>query len=428
MIYPPATARIAKQVSARGGSMMTHACMKKSSILGVFTVFLLIFYLPGAVFAQYSVGTSDVTFVDPARGNRSIPSDLYYPALSAGAGAPVADPPPEGFAAVAFGHGYQIGAGNYAWIAALLAAEGCVVAVPRTGGELFPDHSAFGLDLAFAARAVRDAGADPGSIFFGRMGPRTLVMGHSMGGGCSLLAAAGDTSITAVANFAAAETDPSAVAVCPLIERPALLFAGTNDCVTPPATHQIPMYEALTAWRTLVTIDGASHCQFNSYSFLCDLGESCSAGITRQEQQDLVWLLLRPWVLAVLFLDGDAAAQYQELLAAGEGFTVMQSEVPVDAGPVTPVAVPRLEIFPNPFNAAVTICIETHSAGMARLAVYDVRGRLVSALMERRLMAATHRFQWDGRDTAGQPLPSGVYLVRGTGEGWHAESKLVLLR
>ena len=41
-------------------------------------------------FAQYAVGTSNVTFVDPARGNRSIPVDLYYPAQSAGAGQPVA--------------------------------------------------------------------------------------------------------------------------------------------------------------------------------------------------------------------------------------------------------------------------------------------------------------------------------------------------
>ena len=54
------------------------------------------------------------------------------------------------------------------------------------------------------------------------------------------------------------------------------MFCGTNDCVTPPADHQIPMYDALAGgWRTRVTITGASHCQFNSYSFLCALGEPC---------------------------------------------------------------------------------------------------------------------------------------------------------
>ena len=143
--------------------------------------------VPPLAQAQYAVGTTSVTYVDPARGNRDIPCDLYYPALAGGPEQPVADPPTAGFAAVAFGHGFQLPANVYGWIAGELAAQGCVVALPRTGSELFPDHEDFGLDLAFVAAAVRDADTEPASPFFGRMGPRTLVMGHSMGGGCSFL-------------------------------------------------------------------------------------------------------------------------------------------------------------------------------------------------------------------------------------------------
>jgi len=402
-------------------TIATSACLAVAALIAAGS-------LASDAFAEYPVGTSNVTFVDSARGNRSIPVDLYYPAQSAGAGQPVADPPLEGFPAVAFGHGFQIAAANYAWIAARLAGEGCVVAVPRTAGELFPDHEAFGLDLAFAARSLRDAGADPASPFFGRMGPRTLVMGHSMGGGCSMLAAGGDTSITAVANFAAAETNPSAVTACGLIDRPALVFAGGNDCVTPPADHQIPMYEALTGWRTLVTIDGASHCQFNSYSFLCDFGESCSAGISREAQQDLVWLLLKPWMRAILFLDSTALRDFFTLLEAGAGFTYEQDGVPTGAEARVPPVACRLSAFPNPFNASIMLRAEIAAGGPARLVIFDAGGRRVRVIVERSLAAGPHTFHWDGRTDARGDAPSGIYFARLSGSGGTTVAKLVLVR
>jgi len=383
----------------------------------------------GTALAQYPVGTADVTYTDPARGNRSVPVDLYYPATAAGAGQPVAQPPAgSGFAAVAFGHGFQMPAGAYAWVAGRLASLGCVVAVPRTGGELFPTHAQFGLDLAFAARTLRDAGALPASPFFGRMGPRSLVMGHSMGGGCALLAAAGDPSLTAVAAFAAAETNPSAIAACATIDRPSLLFAGTNDCVTPPAGHQIPMYGALAGWRALATIDGASHCQFNAYNFLCDLGESCSAGITRQEQQDTVWLLLEPWVRWVLLQEEGAGAWYQSVAAAREGFAYEQDGAVAAVEGASPRAGRRLRAAPNPFNPAVVVTLEMDAAGPAELAIFDARGRRVRVLADGALEAGSHEWRWDGRDEAGRAVPGGCYLARVQGEGGDAVRKLVLLR
>ncbi|MBK8164840.1 MAG: dienelactone hydrolase family protein [bacterium] len=383
----------------------------------------------GLAHAQYPVGTADVTYTDGARGNRAVPVDLYYPATAAGAGQPVAEAPAGGgFATVAFGHGFQMPAGAYAWVAGRLAEFGCVVAVPRTGGELFPSHAQFGLDLAFAARTLRDAGALPASPFFGRMGPRALVMGHSMGGGCALLAAAGDPTLTAVAAFAAAETNPSAVVAAATIDRPALLFAGTNDCVTPPAGHQIPMYGALAGWRALATIDGASHCQFNAYNFLCDLGESCSAGITRQEQQDTVWRLLEPWVRWVLLQEAGAGAWYQSVAAAHDGFSYEQVGAVAAAGGAAPRTGWRLHAAPNPFNPAVVVTLELDAAGPAELAIFDARGRRVRVLADGPLEAGSHAWRWDGRDEAGRAVPGGCYLARVQGAGGGATGKLVLLR
>lgn len=393
-----------------------------------FPCVLLLVALPLSAFAQFPVGTDDLTLLDPARDDRPVPIDLYYPAVADGSGQPPADPPSSGFAAVAVGHGYQMSAGVYGWLGERLAAAGFVVAVPRTGGELFPDHEEFGLDLAFVARALRDAGQDAASPLFGRMNDAAVVMGHSMGGGASLLALASDPGLTAVATFAAAETDPSAIGACATIDRPSLFFAGTNDCVTPPADHQIPMYEALAGgWRTLATLDGASHCQFAEYSFICSLGEFCSADISRAAQHDLTWLLLEPWLRAVALDDASQVAVFQDRLAGTPGVDAEQAGLPT-AAPTPDVGAPGLVAAPNPFNPQTSLHLELPVATMVELRIHDARGRLVRAFAPASLPAGVHAWPWDGRDDAGRDVAAGVYLVTLTTSAGTAATRVALVR
>ncbi|HHS50653.1 MAG TPA: T9SS type A sorting domain-containing protein, partial [candidate division Zixibacteria bacterium] len=70
-----------------------------------------------------------------------------------------------------------------------------------------------------------------------------------------------------------------------------------------------------------------------------------------------------------------------------------------------------LSISPNPFNAAVTIAIETgvaRHASPACVEIFDISGRLVRSF---RAIKPRGDIIWDGRDTSGAELPSGVYLI-----------------
>ncbi len=379
--------------------------------------------------AQYAVGTVDMTFVDPDRNNRPIAADVYYPAVSAGPGQTPATPPAGGFPAVVFGHGYLMPASVYAWVGQRLAAVGCITALPRTGGELFPSHAEFALDLAFVGRALRTLSDNPDSPFYGRLNDLAATMGHSMGGGCSLLAAAGDPIVSAVANFAAAETNPSAVAACGQLAIPALLFAGTNDCVTPPPDHQLPMFEALNAgWRTLITLTGASHCQFAASNFACSLGEFCTADITRQQQQNLVWLLLEPWVRAVLLGEAGAAAEFQTRLETTPGSSYLQAGGPTSAPSPLGSRDFGLTAAPNPFNPATVLTIRLDRADLPRVVLFDLAGRRVRELCHERRPAGPSLVHWDGRDDGGREVPAGVYLARLEVDGHAVTTQLALVR
>jgi len=87
-----------------------------------------------------------------------------------------------------------------------------------------------------------------------------------------------------------------------------------------------------------------------------------------------------------------------------------------------------LPSYPNPFNPSTTIRYEIANTQEVRLAVYDVQGRLVRSLVDGVETAGVHEVKWAGRDDRGQPVSSGIYFVRLSGEGRVATGKIVLAK
>jgi hypothetical protein len=83
---------------------------------------------------------------------------------------------------------------------------------------------------------------------------------------------------------------------------------------------------------------------------------------------------------------------------------------------------------PNPFASYTAIHFEMARDGAVDLAIYDVGGRLVKQLAHGSLSRGTHVLAWDGRDTEGRPVASGVYLYRLRGEGGEQVERMLLFR
>ena len=58
----------------------------------------------------FLVGYRQITFTDPSRSNRSIPTDVYYPATSSGTNAPIAS---GAFPVLVLGHGFVMDVSAY---------------------------------------------------------------------------------------------------------------------------------------------------------------------------------------------------------------------------------------------------------------------------------------------------------------------------
>lgn len=271
----------------------------KQLLFSVFSFFLVIIG-----YAQpYEVGTADYTFFDSER-NRNIPALIYYPSNVAGSNTPVASSQ-FGFPVVSFGHGFVIEPSAYSWLGEVLAAEGYILVLPATEGQLLPapDHLNFGRDIRFCAEEIVRLGELSGNPLSGKVLPRYAMMGHSMGGGATYLGASESAEVATTITFAAADTDPSSIAAASNVGVPSLVIAAEEDCVTPVSSNQTPMFENIpSAEKCIVTIENASHCNFTDGSAsLCYLGEAfpclfSGPFIPREEQHGRVLEVLLPWL------------------------------------------------------------------------------------------------------------------------------------
>jgi dienelactone hydrolase len=262
-------------------------------------LFLLLVLLSGysASAQNFAIGSTTITFNDPSRSNRAIETDIYYPATTAGSNTTVANGQ---FPVIVFGHGFVMTVAAYQNIWSSLVPQGYIVALPKTESGFAPNHTNFGRDLAYVVSALQQSGTTSGNIFNGKIAATSAVMGHSMGGGAAMLSVQYNASITVVAGLAPAETNPSASAAAQQINRPALIFAGGNDCVTPASQHSRLIYDNLTSsCKWYLSLNGGSHCQFANQNFNCSFGEAtCSPSptISRTVQQALVNEYLIPWL------------------------------------------------------------------------------------------------------------------------------------
>jgi hypothetical protein len=87
-----------------------------------------------------------------------------------------------------------------------------------------------------------------------------------------------------------------------------------------------------------------------------------------------------------------------------------------------------ISAFPNPFNPETTVRYTVPSRGPVELAVYDLRGEHVVTLIDREHEAGAFTASWNGRDSGGRAVGSGVYFAKLESQKTVRTYKLVLLK
>jgi hypothetical protein len=198
-------------------------------------------------------------------------------------------------------------------------------------------------------------------------------MGHSMGGGATILAGDGNTSVETIIGLAPAETTPSAIAASSNVTVPAIIFSGSQDGVTPPNDNHLPIYNGLaSSCKSFVSIIGGGHCYFANSNFNCDFGESTTSTgitITRTEQQTITYSVLDPWFDYIL--KGNATAYSSYLTALNAMPVDIVSQTTCQALVLDEMEL-DFQFYPNPVSEKLVIENPTNHELLVE--VYNLQG------------------------------------------------------
>ena len=329
----------------------------------------------GLAAQNFPIGQRTMNFTDPARSNRPVPAEVYYPGLTAGINTPLAEGK---FPVISFGHGFLMAYDYYLYLKDSLVPLGYILAFAKTETGILPSHLELGKDLAFLVNQMKLEGTTPSSAYFNHIDSTSAVMGHSMGGGASFLGCENNPVPDAMITFAAAETSPSAIAAASHITIPSLVFSADLDCVTPPATNQVPMYDSLASdCKVFINIKGGGHCYFADYNFICSVGEvGCpSFTITRDQQHKAVVDFLVPYLDYYLKKRSLGWTIFNDSLHNSPRITYMES---CSATGVADLG--RLDQFvisPNPVHDRLMVTSGSGQERVARIVLRSLTGSIV---------------------------------------------------
>ncbi|HTX99177.1 MAG TPA: FlgD immunoglobulin-like domain containing protein [Bacteroidota bacterium] len=109
--------------------------------------------------------------------------------------------------------------------------------------------------------------------------------------------------------------------------------------------------------------------------------------------------------------------KYSRNLGTGTGIELVQVEFAkttsvANQGSRTPDLFELSQNYPNPFNPSTTISYTMTERSSVDVTIYDIQGRIVKSLVSGLQSPGTQRVVWNGTDSRGNPLSSGVYIYR----------------
>jgi len=102
--------------------------------------------------------------------------------------------------------------------------------------------------------------------------------------------------------------------------------------------------------------------------------------------------------------------------------------VAINEGSELPTSISLGSNYPNPFNPSTTVPFSIDISADVTLRIYDIKGSLVATLINRHLSAGNYAVDWDGINTNGVLMSSGVYHAVLSTEIQNSSIKLHLLK
>ena len=83
-----------------------------------------------------------------------------------------------------------------------------------------------------------------------------------------------------------------------------------------------------------------------------------------------------------------------------------------DEDPAVPTEITLHQNYPNPFNMKTDIVYELPTESSVQLVIYNIQGHLIRTLVDGHQQSGKKTVSWDGKDSNGNEVSSGMYICR----------------
>lgn len=408
---------------------------------------LISFCLSIGIYAQpFPVGHMSINFKDASRSGgysisggvtmsgtgRNIGTEVYYPATTAGNNTSVATGQ---FPVVVFGHGFAMTWDSYDNIYNRLASLGYIVLLPRTESAIFPtpNHGDFAADIKLLATQglLLNTINTPTALatFNGKVMQKSAIGGHSMGAGCSFVAAQNNTTVTCLFNLAAATSNTagiSSVAGASLVTIPALVISGEKDNVADTTVQNSHYNPTASSIKFHSIIKDVTHCDFgNGQSTTCTIGQAaCSTPSCNATLFNRYMSYIEPFLAYELKGDCNAGNTFMSLIQNPSADRVGRKITGTIACATTGIQnlslQNNLSIFPNPANNKIMISFTAESVSEIQYEIVDISGRLI--LKESETPAQSSQIT---KEIDIKAIESGSYILYVSQNGYRKGYKII---
>ncbi|MFQ5651655.1 MAG: tandem-95 repeat protein, partial [bacterium] len=127
--------------------------------------------------------------------------------------------------------------------------------------------------------------------------------------------------------------------------------------------------------------------------------------------------------------DGDVTVRLVEsLFVSKERLPITNASISAAGTARIPTEFALLQNYPNPFNPSTQITFHLPQRAKVEIKIYNLKGELVRTLVNEEREPGRHKIIWNGRNGAGVPVASGLYLYRIKAGKWKDTMRMMLVK
>ena len=100
----------------------------------------------------------------------------------------------------------------------------------------------------------------------------------------------------------------------------------------------------------------------------------------------------------------------------------------LDSDSLFPSEYNLIQNYPNPFNPNTVISFSIPVENHIMISVYDISGKLVNTLIDYNMGPGYHSVSWDGKDSNGLSVSSGLYVYTLSTKNISLSGKMMLMK